>query len=178
MKSHLEVVESKHVNGRSVADGVKAGIVRLCIRPIVFCQPPPFTLQALVTPPLCPLTLHCGAVAGSCMAVWDAVIELAGRCQASPLEPADGMLCSGSTERVLSRSPRAQLCICPGSHGHLVAAPAQIAGSPAPCTAAQMVCHKLANLTEWWLGESKTVSSVGSLSLIVASGDQIYACHE
>ena len=168
------------MNGRSVADRLKADIVRLCIRPIVFCQPPPLTLQALVTPPLRPLTLHCGAVAGSCMAVQDAVTELAGRRQAMPLKPADAMLCSGSTAAlsVLSRSPRAQLCKCPGSHGHLAAAPAQIAGSPAPCTAAQMICHKLGNLIEWWFGVCKRVSSVGSLSLIVASGDQIYACHE
>lgn len=146
LRSHLEVVKSKYMDGRSVADGLEAGIVRLCVRPVVFCQPPPLTLQALVTPPLRPLTLHCGAVAGSCMAVWDAVTELAGRRQATPLTPADAMLCSGSTAalRVLSRSPRAQLCMCPGSHGHSVAAPAQIAGSPAPCTAAQIICHKRA----------------------------------
>jgi hypothetical protein len=151
LKSHLEMVESKYMYGRSVADGLKASIVCLCVRHVVFCQPPPFTLQAIVTPPLRPLTLHCGAVAGSCMAAREAVTELAGQRQAPQLKPADAMQCSGSTAalRVLSRSPRAQLCIHPGSHGHSVPAAAQIAGSPAPCTAAQMICHKLGSLIEW-----------------------------
>jgi hypothetical protein len=116
--AHLEVIEAKYMDGCAVADGVKAGIVGLWIQLIVLCYPPLFALQALVTTPLCPLTLHYSAVASSCMAVRCAVTDVPDWRQASLVEPANAMLCFGGATafQVLGCNQGAEPGRCPGKH--------------------------------------------------------------